>query len=179
MSVWDRVYAAEFHRQAVAYVGLRNARLPLSSRQLNEQPYQSVCGVIVLDDVVAGILATAAAKAADLAVKHMPQRTVVGAATSVGADASDGEPTEPTLVTSIVFAEAGERVSTDGDQQVRYKGFHDAYLCAARVVENAAQYTSKENADAIRESGLGDTLRRMALEVKEAAIKRLLRSTPP
>lgn len=63
MSVWDRVYAAEFHRQAVAYVGLRNARLPLSSRQLNEQPYQSVCGVIVLDDVVAGILATAAAKA--------------------------------------------------------------------------------------------------------------------
>ena len=154
MSVWDRVYAAEFHRQAVAYVGLRNARLPLSSRQLNEQPYQSVCGVIVLDDVVAGILATAAAKAADLAVKHMPQRTVVG-------------------------AEAGERVSTDGDQQVRYKGFHDAYLCAARVVEDAAQYTSKENADAIRESGLGDTLRRMALEVKEAAIKRLLRSTPP
>ncbi len=85
----------------------------------------------------------------------------------------------PTLVTSIVFAEAGERVSTDGDQQVRYKGFHDAYLCAARVVEDAAQYTSKENADAIRESGLGDTLRRMALEVKEAAIKRLLRSTPP
>ena len=144
MSVWDRVYAAEFHRQAVAYVGLRNARLPLSSRQLNEQPYQSVCGVIVLDDVV-----------------------------------GDGEPTEPTLVTSIVFAEAGERVSTDGDQQVRYKGFRDAYLCAARVVEDAAQYTSKENADAIRESGLGDTLRRMALEVKEAAIKRLLRSTPP
>lgn len=78
-----------------------------------------------------------------------------------------------------MFAEAGERVSTDGDQQVRYKGFHDAYLCAARVVEDAAQYTSKENADAIRESGLGDTLRRMALEVKEAAIKRLLRSTPP
>ena len=41
--------------------------------------------------VVAEILATAAAKAADLAVKH-----------------SDGEPTKPTLVTPIVFAEAGE-----------------------------------------------------------------------
>ena len=76
---------------------------------------------------------------------------------------SDGE-----HITSVVFEDS----VSERDKQVRYKAFHDAYLCAARAVEHIAATTSKECADAVRDLDLVNTLRRMAAEVKAVALSR-------
>lgn len=77
---------------------------------------------------------------------------------------------DTSLVTPVVFEELG--CVSERDQQVRFKAFHDAYLCAARVVEHIAATTSKECADAVRDLDLVNKFRGMAAEVKEVALKR-------